>query len=76
MKAGGNFALSLLITLLCSTGGIFTVPLVLDSIANLGASQILPSPDTQIIAFIFLDAIADLGERSIYPILHTPTPGA
>jgi hypothetical protein len=73
MKAGGNFALSLLITLLCSTGGIFTVPLVLDSIANLGAYQMPPSPDSQITVSIVLDAIADLGKRSLS---HTPYPNA
>jgi len=59
MKAGGNFALSLLITLLCSTGGIFTVPLVLDSIANLGGGIHLP----------VIDMVRKLVETALIPLI-------
>jgi predicted Na+-dependent transporter len=31
-QAGGNFALALLMTVICSTLGVFTVPVMLDQV--------------------------------------------
>lgn len=35
-QAGGNFALALLLTVICSTLGVFTVPLMLDQVSLRG----------------------------------------
>lgn len=42
MQAGGNFALALMLTVICSTLGVFTVPVMLDRFAGFGGHVKLP----------------------------------
>lgn len=42
VQAGGNFALALMLTVICSTVGVFTVPVMLDQFAGFGGNIKLP----------------------------------
>lgn len=57
-QAGGNFALALILTTICSTIGVFSVPVMMDQFAGFGASIQLP----------VLDMIKKLVVTVLFPI--------